>query len=514
MRRKLRVIVADDEEFVRKGLSAKVAWEELDLELIGAVANGQEVLDILKTTVVDIVVTDIMMPEVDGLTLIERATEAGSPPRFIILSGYGEFEFAQKAMAQGVRNYVLKPTKPEDLEALLTTVAEEIRAAELAEEDQSRSRRELLRESTFRRLLSGELQDGKDLEKIWGDLGLEGTPVRLTLLAAELGETATPERTRAVSLFVERSLEGVSLLFGFELATAVVLLLHLPDSPREHDLHSLLEELEKLSTPHRRLFYTGPFSAPESKRLLRRLTSAMEHGFYLKNGAAAPVETVPRAYASSSRSVGEAVDRFEESLRRGEENVIDVVDRLLLESAAEHLDPGVLKSHLLERFVSVGSALGGEVWNRTRNRLESIEKSATVDELRSLLIDLAGGMTELASALTVSPQERAVRMAQNAIKQRYSEHGLSLKYVAEKIVYANADYLGRIFRQQTGKRFTDCLLDTRMAAARELLEEFPQLSIGEVAERVGYGENSQYFSSTFRGYYGVPPSSIRRKSAT
>jgi two-component system response regulator YesN len=122
----LKVVVIEDENLVRKGLILTTPWEELGCEVIGEAVNGVAGLRLVKQSQPDIVITDIRMPGLNGLRMIERLRKI-SRAEFIIISGYSEFEYAQQAVSLGVKDYLLKPIHPEKLHQVIRRVVQEVR---------------------------------------------------------------------------------------------------------------------------------------------------------------------------------------------------------------------------------------------------------------------------------------------------------------------------------------------------------------------------------------------------
>lgn len=110
-----RVVIIDDEPRIRRGIAHCMPWEKMGFALSGEAANGVEALELIRSVRPDLVITDIRMPDMDGLNLISMVHKEGIPSLFIVISGYAEFEYAQRALRYGVTDYILKPVDEEQL---------------------------------------------------------------------------------------------------------------------------------------------------------------------------------------------------------------------------------------------------------------------------------------------------------------------------------------------------------------------------------------------------------------
>jgi two-component system response regulator YesN len=119
----LKVILLDDEHLVLKWLESLIGQSDMDLSVVATAKNGEEGLKLIKKYTPDIVITDIRMPKINGLELIKAVTEMAYPVKFVILSGYGEFEYAKQAMRYGVKDYLLKPVSDEQMKKTILNVA-------------------------------------------------------------------------------------------------------------------------------------------------------------------------------------------------------------------------------------------------------------------------------------------------------------------------------------------------------------------------------------------------------
>lgn len=122
----IKAIVVDDEILTREGISANVPWEKLGYELAAACADGREAQAYVKEHEVDVVLTDICMPYMDGLQLSEFLYREYPQIKIIIFSGYDEFEYAKQALKYQVTEYLLKPVTAFELSEVLLQVGEKI----------------------------------------------------------------------------------------------------------------------------------------------------------------------------------------------------------------------------------------------------------------------------------------------------------------------------------------------------------------------------------------------------
>lgn len=111
-----KVVVVEDENVVRKGIILTIDWSTLDCVVVGDAANGEEGVELVDRLKPDIVVSDVKMPRMDGVEMIEQLRKQGCKAKFIILTAYSDFKYAQSALRLGVSDYLLKPLKDGELE--------------------------------------------------------------------------------------------------------------------------------------------------------------------------------------------------------------------------------------------------------------------------------------------------------------------------------------------------------------------------------------------------------------
>ncbi len=126
MEQEVTLLIVDDEDEIRKGLRNAIDWQKAGIYLVGTAQNGSEALEMIREYLPDIVISDINMPEMDGLEMIAQAREEGYSGKFIILSGYDDFQYAQKAIRYHVDDYIIKPVVLEDLKKHVLQLKEKV----------------------------------------------------------------------------------------------------------------------------------------------------------------------------------------------------------------------------------------------------------------------------------------------------------------------------------------------------------------------------------------------------
>ena len=137
-----RIILVDDEEEVRKSIIKKIDWNAAGFQVVGDAENGEEALEKIEALEPDVVLTDIRMPYMDGLTLAEKVRQRYPSTKIVIFSGYDDFEYAKQAIKLNVTEYILKPVNVEELTAILKRIK-----ANLDEEIEQKRNVSLLREN-------------------------------------------------------------------------------------------------------------------------------------------------------------------------------------------------------------------------------------------------------------------------------------------------------------------------------------------------------------------------------
>lgn len=171
------VLIADDEKNIREGIKCIIDWEELGFKVCGEAANGEEALKQIYELRPSLVLLDIKMPKLTGLEVVENAREHGYNGKFIILSGFSDFKFAQTAIRLGVENYITKPIDEDELSEAVVRIGEQIKA-----EKENVSHNEHYRKKAKKELLHDLVRNQVDKDMFSAkELGLEASVYQVVL---------------------------------------------------------------------------------------------------------------------------------------------------------------------------------------------------------------------------------------------------------------------------------------------------------------------------------------------
>lgn len=240
MHQNLTILIVDDEASIRNGLSRVIPWDQLNITVLSTAQDGFEALELIQKYKPNIVLTDIKMPGCDGLTLIQKAKELeqAKDTRFIIISGYDDFTYAQTAMRYGVRFYLLKPIKEEELLHLMQEVVQEIRAEQHRSSSLQSNRNLLmetqaLKEKFFTRLLQNEFANENDILDEINSFGFTLQNRQLQVIVfyyntspGKTGSNVEKETYLQLKLKVRQTIENI--------------LINIPNITFEYQNHSLL----------------------------------------------------------------------------------------------------------------------------------------------------------------------------------------------------------------------------------------------------------------------------------
>ncbi|MBW4082779.1 response regulator [Paenibacillus sp. S150] len=501
----LKVMLVDDEPWVLEGLRTMVEWARYGFEVCGEALNGPDALRMIQELRPDLVLTDINIPVLNGLELITALNEVmAKPPRFVILSGYDDFDYAKTALRQRVDQYLLKPVDDEEIGILLSELSQQIRN-EIASEKERAKKQACIVSHLLVRFIHGEYSE--ELQRLSkGVLHLEQDAELVCILIAaaafnidadrqpdtgfpwELGYAFQDEAGRAGMIVQSAKLSSEALeeavgLLQRELAEQLQEPVTVMVSDRLTGVQSIregyLQTLEVWKLKHRR--ERGGIYHYSDLKQCRPDKGSHEEGFAELVNKVKAGETAKLQFC-----VREAFAEFAGKLLTVEEVQAKVahLEMTLCRHIAEmNGDPDPMMGRLQAEYGSLGE-LG-----------DYFLLSGYVDRL---CMDSAAYLAELKQANEGNTIFNVIQYVDLEFRGKLRLQDLARKF------HMNSTYLGQLFRKETGRSFSEYVNEKRIEAAKGLLKR-TQLKISDIAQQVGFS-NTDYFIDKFKGMVGVPPS--------
>ncbi|ANS74957.1 hypothetical protein AWM70_10395 [Paenibacillus yonginensis] len=523
---KLKALLVDDEYPILNNLSKVLKWEELGVEVAGMARNGAEALKFAEEQQIDIILSDIRMPVMDGLSLAKEIRERGMRTEILLLTGYQEFEYARTAIRYGVKDYISKPIHYEMLEQTVDKIARQIRTERGASRrgSQLNSVVNWASEHFITQILSGR---GQFLADEDGEEEFLSHP-RYSVMLADLEGYAksstfwTREERRRFNCRMKKLLKE-RLPFGdgqtvLQLREGEWFIFYDADSiiqKTREVLYPVYSELQRLARTAgdmevRILAEKGPFSLNELSGVYHRiqrsllLTPSEEwllNGEELKPGLFEAPEETPESQWRWLEQIGSALRGEDEN---GVRKVIDEL-RTYLALLDEH---AALRAEKMLHYMLIH--LLREM--RELQLLKDHEEEAVWEELQQPLglKDLMHLLSELAirpkgPASSRKPAEQLMMVAGDYIA-RHLGGDFGIEEVADHLGIS-CSYFCLLFKNHYGETFVEYVTRQRMEAAKKQLAT-SEASITQIGQGLGYQER-RYFTKVFQKYTGVTPSDYR-----
>lgn len=532
-----KLLLVDDEAEIREGLKEVVPFERLGFTVVGEAGNGVEALQLCQQTEPDLLITDIRMPLMDGLTLCQKARESLPTLRTIILSGYDDFEYARQAIGLKAMGYLLKPISSGEFTEMLTGARQTL-DEEFARRRDTRRLEELfqeslpaLRESLLGALLSGSYPAGRILESARKyKLDLEAPAYVLALVRIdERGGESTIEDRELTMLAMRNTLsEALSeperpdqRLTFFSYQGDLAILAQLQDGG-EARVAQWLEDIEHARRVVRRYLGCGICAGigetctrlPQLAQAAKGALAALNQAMLSREARVLCVTDIENRFDGALRVDDALLSSLSAGIRARDEALSrKTLDQLLDACRQGSPSARAWQTYLLEillcdlRIVSENALSGGALDAQLDALMHSVLYACpTVDEAREALMNLTDSLLcavrdcRQSSSRTLSDQARLYLQA------HYAQEDLSVESLCLHL-HISPSYFSMIFKKETKKTFLQYLTDLRMEKALGLLSG-GDLKISEIARSVGLPDPS-YFCYCFKKHFGYPPSRAR-----
>lgn len=482
------LLIVDDEEIEREGMAQFIPWDSYEMKVVSTARNGAEGLEKIAKYRPDLAIVDIKMPVMNGIEMIRQAREQYPDMTFVVLSGYGDYEFTSQAMELGVRHYILKPCDESKMIPVLNKAFAELEetrernAHSEKMETEARLLKPYAREQLFRDLLLGKAQASSGARQLLSGLGGEQRTVLLLDFRLKCGFDS-------LERYVVGNMLGDLLPDGTLLMTTGINrdVLVLTDAMAEPSVETAVQVLKK-----------------EFKRFetLPMLSSAS------RTGTLAELSVL---FQQVQELLQLNPDENEIALLRPSQNAA------LPETVNEIFDIRALRQagsyeELLRELALAFARMEAKNYRpRQRQQLCELAWKLLFEDKAAPEDSLPAWADALTAAWSLPQPDARSREIFLAIYENLSDPDFSLQTIAQQRLFMSEDHLRRIFSQMTGERFSAYLERARITQAQRLLEFQPDMKISRLAELVGYPLDGQYFSKVFRKICGVTPTEYRSK---
>ncbi|MDR6555536.1 response regulator [Paenibacillus qinlingensis] len=526
---RLKAILADDEPNILRNLQAVIPWEELEIDIVGTAKNGLEALELCVQHIPDIVMSDIRMPQMDGIAFIHKLREINEDCTVLMVTGYQDFEYVRSLLRVGVSDYILKPIDYEELENAIRRLAVEIRAKKQNEQE------ELLKLGKLKSLA---------YEKILQDILLDYTDITAsTSLPIDQGDLDTLRYVFAmidVDHYSQKSLlwtEQERKLWNFAVRNVLQDSLAEEESQftvlqmregewsllmawegAEHD--SVASKLSEVAAKlqHNVLqsvklgisvgYFPGPVGLQQLADTYRKLQRFMQLNLDKHQSVLPYKEVRESADANSSLwfLVEEIVTGLKQLNRLKTEDALDRL-KLLLEGLSEgsiaraYQMLHYLILHVLRELREMNALDSGEeeqIWRE-------LDKSESISHLLQVMVQLVS--IGLEGTNKKKNSELLMAAAKEYVRTNYSTD-FGIEDIAGSLGISSS-YFSLLFKQHFGETFVEHVTKHRMEQAKSLLLHSDK-SITDIGKCVGYIER-RYFTKVFQKFTGEIPSEYRDK---
>lgn len=499
----MNILIADDEKIEREGIRYLLSLEKGERRIFEA-ANGKQAMQILRTENIDMILTDIKMPVMDGLELARRAKELFPEIRIVIFSGYNDFTFAQEAIRYGVTDYILKPVDPDNFHEIIEKAEKNIR------ERQAEENREIRRQNFLQQyFLQNFLYSGKkeilekagefvDLDKWngWHCAILIETDTAFFDTAEENFPGELQKELRRVFFYLNLNERQSLLLFQDVYCDYLLVANHLYTFLKRNYMVRIYLAVSRK--------FDGCECLPE---ILGQLEQQMEEKFYHPEKHIFSCEEEELKMVAGEVQDSQLMQMISEDISRKDTEQLWKHFECLKEKYSSNTQFSAMYIKFV--FSNVIQELFQENQFADEHRLEQeIDRLYSCGNIMDILKVTEDNIREYEKFLerSMSESRNEVAAVKNYIYQHYGED-LNLEMLAEK-VYLSSGYLSFIFKKETGMNLNRFIKVFRMEKAGEFLHD-TNMKVAQISEKVGFA-NVSYFCRSFREYYGCSPESYRK----
>lgn len=535
-----RILLVDDEILVRDAIKENIDWKSMDCELVGDCENGKQAMEFVQEHPVDIVLTDILMPYMDGMELSRFLHDNYPDIVVVIFSGFGEFEYAKKAIQYGVSEYLLKPVTAMELTEVIRKMKEKVdqirtdkkkidRLTRTSEE--YRKNEQMIRSKNIEALVNCTTEVDTSIRRL-NEMGIDISALgyRVALFDIDLYsgmyELDTEKRQESALMafvlfnisdeIVTREAAGLAYQEGNN--RVCVLFQEKWSRNFTEKTREICREIQEKTKEVMGLDVSMGIGkwVKKPEDLIKSHDMAedtLQYRYLLGGNILIDME---EKHPVQEISIDGLLATLKESIKTGQKTLVEKTLEDIEEAIRNAL---MIKSRAcmyLQQVIRVMDSACEDVSadmcriREGRDRLlRQITDQPLFEDACEVVHRHMERIMETLSELNTSSSERQARLAIDYIQKNYMDPDLSLNSICSYLNISTS-YFSTIFKEETGETFTEVLIRTRMEKAKELLEKTTMKNY-EIAEKVGFSD-PHYFGISFKKMTGRTPTEYAREN--
>lgn len=524
------VLLVDDEKEICQIIIRKLDWKSMGFHIVGYATNGVEALEMAEELQPDVVMTDIKMPYMDGLTLSRKLKEIYQKIKIIIFSGFDEFEYAKEAIKIEATEYILKPINESELREVFERVKTDL-DRELDERRNIDKLRQyyleslpVLQENFYISLLEGKLTQ-EQIEEDLQNYQIQWTEASNIVTVLHISKTNLPAEMDSflaaisVKRLAEEQLQRKWDSRIFVYLGDVILITTITDE--KHADARYTDAMDRFCKLAKRVcgitVTAGVGYMCSSMNELSISYESARHAvsyrvLYGSERAINIAEIDPYEEKEENWTEGESIQKIIREIKMGDREKLDQAVSEGVKNLAEGSSSIMKYRVFVMAFITEVFRFGSnkvnieKVFENQQDIYGHAMQMESPEELKDWLLETAGRLQDMVLSERDDTVKSFVEKAVEYVQEHYGEQNLSVETICRNLGVSTA-YFSTLFKKETGKTFINYLTDCRMEKAVELLLEQDEKTY-IVAEKVGYADPN-YFSYVFKRKFGVSPSKYK-----
>lgn len=534
-----RILLVDDEILIRDAIKENIDWEKLDCELAGICENGQQAAEFVKQHPVDIVLTDILMPYMDGMELSHFLHDNYPDIVIVIFSGFGEFEYAKKAIQYNVSEYLLKPVTAVELTEVINKMKDKVdqrrkdkkKMEQLTKASENyRKNAQIIRSRAIEAVVNCTVDLKTGMEQLAG-MGIELAEISCRVaifdidIYSDIYQVDTVKRQEsALMAFVLYNIsdeivrrEGAGIAYQ-EGGNHVCILFqekwgrNLNGKTKEIccEIQQKMKEVMGISVS----VGIGKWVRSPEKLIIshRYAERAIQYRYLLGESLLLDMEeNIPEQNISLAPFLEKLTDIVKTGRQEDVEKILKETEDAIRKAMVEKSRACMYLQQIIRTMDRVCEDVALDMKKLLCGRdelLHQMTEQKSFDRACAVVREYVLKIFKMLTDMNSSSGQRQARMAMDYIQKNYMDPDLSLNDICSYLNISTS-YFSTIFKEMTGETFTEVLIRTRMEKAKELLENTTMKNY-EIAEKVGFSD-PHYFGISFKKMTGTTPTEYARE---